>query len=181
MTATANSTDFKQFSEELRLAGKSGPAELVGGRFFNNEILTTRSLILAGNQFETYISAVASASIGAGFNPLLVSQLTGDAPGATYAGTGYNDSYQQTSRSFALFTNETYNITNGLGSDGGPARHGGEENRDGRLQRHRRRTGLRRVTRLARALYQPSGRPERDQRSSLPDRIRVLYRIQPRL
>src|SRR6202012_4419812 len=67
-----------------------------------------------GDQFETYISAVASASIGQPFNPLLVSQLTGNAPGSTFFGTGYNDSYQQTARSFALFTNETYNITQGL-------------------------------------------------------------------
>jgi outer membrane receptor protein involved in Fe transport len=110
----ANSTDFKQFSEELRLAGKSGSLNWLVGGFFNNEILTTRTLGAMGNQFETYISAVASASIGQPFNPLLVSQLTGDAPGATFAGTGYNDSYQQTARSFALFTNETWNITQGL-------------------------------------------------------------------
>jgi iron complex outermembrane recepter protein len=110
----ANSTDFKQFSEELRLAGKVGPLDWLVGGFFNNEILTTRTLGAIGDQFETYISAVASASIGQPFNPLLVSQLTGDAPGATFGGTGYNDSYQQTARSFALFTNETYNITQGL-------------------------------------------------------------------
>ncbi len=110
----ANSTDFKQFSEELRLAGKVDSLNWLVGGFFNNEILSTRTLGLTGNQFETYISAVASASIGAAFNPLLVSQLTGDAPGATFAGTGYNDGYQQTARSFALFTNETWNITQGL-------------------------------------------------------------------
>src|ERR1700729_802777 len=79
----ANSTDFKQFSEELRLAGKAGSLNWLVGGFFSNEILSTRTLGLTGNQFETYISAVASASIGAAFNPLLVSQLTGDAPGAT--------------------------------------------------------------------------------------------------
>jgi iron complex outermembrane recepter protein len=44
----------------------------------------------------------------------LISQFTGDAPGATFSGTGYNDGYQQTARSFALFTNETWNITQGL-------------------------------------------------------------------
>jgi iron complex outermembrane receptor protein len=115
----ANSTDFKQFSEELRLAGKSGPLNWLVGGFFNNEILSTRTLADIGNQFETYISAVASAATGqtAGpfpFNPFYVSQLTGNAPGATFAGTGYEDSYQQTARSFALFTNETYNITQGL-------------------------------------------------------------------
>ena len=110
----ANSTDFKQFSQELRLAGKAGPLNWLVGGFFNNEILTTRTLGAIGDQFETYMSAVASESIGAGFNPLLVSQLTGNAPGTTFFGTGYNDGYQQTARSFALFTNETWNITQGL-------------------------------------------------------------------
>jgi outer membrane receptor protein involved in Fe transport len=110
----ANSTDFKQFSEELRLAGKSGPLNWLVGGFFNNEILGTRTLGAIGDQFETYISAVASASIGQPVNPLLVSQLTGNAPGATFFGTGYNDGYQQTARSFALFTDETWNITQGL-------------------------------------------------------------------
>jgi iron complex outermembrane receptor protein len=110
----ANSTDFKQFSEELRLAGKVDALNWLVGGFFSNEILSTRSLGALGDQFETYISAVASASIGQPFNPLLVSQLTGNPPGATFFGTGYNDGYQQTARSFALFTNETYNITQGL-------------------------------------------------------------------
>lgn len=110
----ANSTDFKQFSEELRLAGKAGALDWLVGGFFNNEILTTRTLGAIGNQFETYISGVASVSNGGAFNPLLVSSITGDAPGATFFGTGYNDGYQQTARSFALFTNETWNITQGL-------------------------------------------------------------------
>jgi iron complex outermembrane receptor protein len=111
---SANSTDFKQFSEELRLAGKTGPLNWLVGGFFSNEILSTRTLADIGSQFETYISSVASAAIGMQPNPLLVSQLTGNAPGATFAGTGYDDSYQQTARSFALFTNETWNITQGL-------------------------------------------------------------------
>jgi iron complex outermembrane receptor protein len=110
----ANSTDFKQFSEELRLAGKQGPLNWLVGGFFSNEILNLRTLGAMGNQFETYISAVGSAAIGQPFNPLLVSQLTGNAPGATFAGTGYDDIYNQTARSFAFFTNETWNITQGL-------------------------------------------------------------------
>jgi outer membrane receptor protein involved in Fe transport len=110
----ANSTDFKQFSEELRLAGKTGPLNWLVGGFFNNEILTTRTLGAIGDQFETYVSGVASVSNGGAFNPLLIASITGDAPGATFFGTGYNDGYQQTARSFALFTNETWNITQGL-------------------------------------------------------------------
>jgi iron complex outermembrane recepter protein len=110
----ANSTDFKQFSQELRLAGKQGPLDWLVGFFFNDEILNTSSLVLAGDQFETYISSVASASIGAAPNPLLISELVGAPPGATFAGTGYSDTYEQTSKSYALFTNETYKIIQGL-------------------------------------------------------------------
>ncbi len=111
---SANSTDFKQFSEELRLAGKEGALSWLVGGFFNNEILATRTLALVGDQFETYISALAAEAGGLGFDPLLVSQVTGNAPGATFAGTGYDDSYKQDSRSFALFTNETYTLVQGL-------------------------------------------------------------------
>jgi iron complex outermembrane recepter protein len=112
---SGNSTDFKQVSEELRLAGKSGPLNWLVGGFFNNEILTPRATVLAGNQFETYISSVASASIGLTPNPAFVSQLNGNGiPGASFAGDGYDDGYRQDARSFALFTNETLNLAKGL-------------------------------------------------------------------
>jgi iron complex outermembrane receptor protein len=111
---SANSTDFKQFSEEVRLAGKAGPLAWLVGVFYNDEILSTRTLAVQGSQFETYISSVASLAGGLPFDPLLVSQVTGNAPGATFADTGYNDSYKQDSKSYALFTNETYSITQQL-------------------------------------------------------------------
>lgn len=108
----ANSTDFKQFSEELRLAGKADQLDWLGGFFFSNEILSTRTLATTGNQFENYLSLLASAASGATtLNPFLVSSIVGAPPGTTYAGTGEDDSYHQTARSFALFTNETYHIT----------------------------------------------------------------------
>jgi outer membrane receptor protein involved in Fe transport len=111
---SGNSTDFKQFSEEVRLAGRDASLSWLVGGFFNNEILSTRTLGVLGDQFETYISALASEAGGLGFDPFLISQVTGDAPGTTFAGTGYADSYKQDSRSFALFTNETYSILQGL-------------------------------------------------------------------
>jgi iron complex outermembrane recepter protein len=112
---SGNSTDFKQFSEEVRLAGKEGPLNWLVGGFYNNEVLTPRTTLLAGNQFETYISAVASASIGQAPNPAFVSQLNGSGiPGASFAGDGYDDGYRQDARSFALFTNETLNLAKGL-------------------------------------------------------------------
>jgi iron complex outermembrane recepter protein len=112
-----NQTDFKQASEELRLAGKSGPLDWLVGGFFSSEILSYNSAIYAGNAFDLYTGAVASAAGGA--NPpnfLLIPALTGQPPGQTFIPgvSGQADYFHSTSKSYAFFTNETYNITQGL-------------------------------------------------------------------
>ncbi len=108
-------TDFKQASEELRLAGKNGPLDWLVGGFFSSEILTTNSTIYAGNSFDLYLSGLSSA---AGRN--LAAELPADdrispgkPPGSLFIPgvSGQADSYHQTSKSYAFFTNETYNIT----------------------------------------------------------------------
>jgi outer membrane receptor protein involved in Fe transport len=113
----ANQTDFKQFSEELRLAGRDGPLTWLAGGFFSSEILTPNTTIYAGNDFDLYIGAVGSAAVGV--NPpnfLLVPSLTGKLPAGTFIPgvSGEADSYRQTSKSYALFTNETYTLADGL-------------------------------------------------------------------
>jgi len=112
-----NQTDFKQFSEEVRLAGKSGPLDWLVGAFFADEILTSNTAIYAGNAFDLYVGGVASASVGT--NPpnfLLIPGFTGQLPGHTFIPgvSGEADYYHQSSKSYAFFTNETYNITQGL-------------------------------------------------------------------
>jgi iron complex outermembrane recepter protein len=110
-----NQTDFKQTSEELRLAGKSGPLDWLVGGFFSSEILTSNTAIYAGNDFDLYVGGVASASVGPP-NFLLIPGFTGNPPGGTFIPgvSGEQDFYHQTSKSYAFFTNETYNITQGL-------------------------------------------------------------------
>ncbi len=130
----ANSTDFKQFSEELRLAGKAGSLDWLVGGFFNNEILSTRTLGAIGSQFETYISAVASASIGGPFNPLLVSQLTGDAPGRHLCRHRLQRRLSTDCQKLCPVHQRNVEHHAGLGSDRRPARNAGEEDRDGELQ-----------------------------------------------
>jgi iron complex outermembrane recepter protein len=112
-----NQTDFKQASEEIRLAGKSGPLDWLVGGFFSSEILTTNTAIYAGNDFDLYVGGVASASVGT--NPpnfLLIPGFTGNPPGGTFVPgvSGEADYYHQTAKSYAFFTNETYNISQGL-------------------------------------------------------------------
>jgi outer membrane receptor protein involved in Fe transport len=112
-----NQTDFKQASEEIRLAGKSGPLDWLVGGFFSSEILTSNTAIYAGNAWDVYIGGLSSASIGT--NPpnfLLIPGFTKQPPGGTFIPgvSGEADFYHQTSKSYAFFTNETYNIAQGL-------------------------------------------------------------------
>jgi iron complex outermembrane receptor protein len=112
-----NQTDFKQASEEIRLAGKSGPLDWLVGGFFSSEILTTNTAIYADKAFDLYVGGVASASVGT--NPpnfLEIPGYTGQPPGGTFIPgvSGEQDFYHQTSKSYAFFTNETYNIAQGL-------------------------------------------------------------------
>ena len=110
-----NQTDFKQASEELRLAGKSGPLDWLVGAFFSSEILTSNTAIYAGNAFDLYVGGVSSASVGPP-NFLEIPGYTGQPPGGTFIPgvSGEQDFYHQTSKSYAFFTNETYNIAQGL-------------------------------------------------------------------
>jgi iron complex outermembrane recepter protein len=112
-----NQTDFKQMSEEIRLAGKSGPLDWLVGGFYSNEILTSNTAIYAGNDFDLYVGGVASASVGTSPpNFLEIPGFTGQPPGGTFIPgvSGEQDFYHQTSKSYAFFTNETYNIAQGL-------------------------------------------------------------------
>jgi iron complex outermembrane recepter protein len=110
-----NQTDFKQLSEEIRLAGKNGPLDWLVGGFFSNEILTTNSAVYAGEDMDLYLSGFSSATVGPP-NFGLTYGLTGKPPGTLFIPgvSGQADSYRQTSKSYAFFTNETYNITQGL-------------------------------------------------------------------
>jgi iron complex outermembrane recepter protein len=111
--ASGNVTDFKQFSEELRLAGKTDRLNWLIGGFADKELLNNTSTILADDQFDLYLGATASAAAGVSPpNFLLLPELTGNFPGHTFIPgvSGQADSYQQTEKSFAFFTNETYTL-----------------------------------------------------------------------
>ena len=73
-----NLTDFKQFSQELRLAGKNGPLNWLVGGFFSSEILTNTQTLWAGNDFDLYLGGLSSAAVGTP-NFALVPELTGNA------------------------------------------------------------------------------------------------------
>jgi outer membrane receptor protein involved in Fe transport len=115
--ANGNVTDFKQMSEELRFAGKTERLNWLIGGFAGKELLNDTSTILADDQFDLYLGATASAAAGAmPPNFLLLPELTGNLPGHTFIPgvSGQADAYQQTEKSFAFFTNETYTLVEHL-------------------------------------------------------------------
>jgi len=112
--ANGNVTDFKQMSEELRLAGKSGRLDWLIGGFADKELLNNTSTILADDQFDLYLGGTASAAAGAPPNFALLPELTGNLHTFIPGVAGQADSYQQTEKSYAFFTNETYALTNHL-------------------------------------------------------------------
>jgi iron complex outermembrane receptor protein len=107
--SAANETDFRQFSEEVRLNGKAGPLDWLVGAFYANELLTPNSELWAGRNFNTFLSG--AGSLGTNF------ALIGNAftPGVS----GYNDQYRQTDDSVAIFTDETWKLTDSLALTGG--------------------------------------------------------------
>ena len=103
-----NFVEFGQFSQELRLAGEGFDGKLnwlVGG-FYANEDLKTRSVLSYGTDYYAYF---ASRVLGG------VPGLIGLTPGTIFqANNGSDDRYKQSGETFALFTNNSFQITEQL-------------------------------------------------------------------
>jgi outer membrane receptor protein involved in Fe transport len=98
---------FKQFSQELRLAGDTGRLNWLVGGFYTDEKLTQHTRLLYGSQFEQYANGLFAGTL-----PLFTGR---PATGGTFvSGEGQNDTYKQHEHGFALFTNNTYKITDAL-------------------------------------------------------------------
>jgi iron complex outermembrane recepter protein len=119
-----NSTDLTRFDQEVRLTGATGNLDWLVGGILSHEDLRLNDAIRFGADWEIYLGLAASG----GTNPFFISQtlnaIAGGplfAPGqALPAGSGVNqDTYNQTGRSWALFTHNTYQLTDRLAITGG--------------------------------------------------------------
>jgi iron complex outermembrane receptor protein len=113
----ANSTEFRTISQELRFAGTYDKLDYLVGGFYSNESLRDNSSILVGSQFSPYLSLLFSSLVTGTPDPNFLK--TGLAfpfvGGVNYAsGQGSVDQYRQKDDSYAIFTNDTYHLTNKL-------------------------------------------------------------------
>jgi len=100
--------EFKQFSQELRLAGSTDRVDWLVGAFYADEKLNADTPLYYGTAYEPYFGLLFSQ----GTNPALISQLTGLPYGTNFTpGSGIFDTYRQDAKSLALFTNNTVKLT----------------------------------------------------------------------
>ncbi|HEX2558605.1 TonB-dependent receptor [Phenylobacterium sp.] len=104
-------SEFEVFSQELRVAGVAGPLDWMVGGFFSDERLKTSAFTPYGTSYETYFSLLLSQ----GASPTAVSALTGLPAGTNYRpGEGAYDRFDHESRGWALFTNNTWHVSEAL-------------------------------------------------------------------
>src|SRR5262245_18277937 len=94
--------EFKQLSQELRLAGESDRLSWLVGAFYADEDLDSNNRLIYGNQFFSYFNALLQGALPPTLGP------------AYDGGLGTRDVYSQNSSSWALFTNDSFRVTDAL-------------------------------------------------------------------
>ncbi len=110
----SNSTQFRTLSQELRYAASYGKLDYLVGGFYSNEALRQNTSILVGSQFTPYLSLLFSSLITGTPDPnFLKTGLTFPFVGGVNfaSGSGSVDRYKQQDNTYALFTNDTYHVT----------------------------------------------------------------------
>ena len=101
-----NFTEFTQFSQEFRFAGTAGNLDWLVGAFYAKEDLDARSVLLYGRDYYGYFDTRVLGGVPAllGLSSAVIHQ----------AGNGSDDSYAQSDKTFALFTDDTWSLTDAL-------------------------------------------------------------------
>ncbi len=128
-------TGFKTFSQELRLTGSTERVDWMVGMFYSDEDISRNESYRIGQHYEPYVSTLVGQLVLGGVaqqlaqNPQLaplgltvnrsnpetfLSQVSGRPFGTNFTGLGALDRHEQTSKSTALFTNNTWHATDAL-------------------------------------------------------------------
>lgn len=112
-------TGFETLSQEFRLTGSTDRIDWMFGAFYSDEDLDRNETYRIGNGYEPYLSVALLSMINPALGrspaaPLFLSQASGRPFGTAFAGFGANDVYRQNAKSAALFTNNTWHVTDAL-------------------------------------------------------------------
>ncbi|PIB95761.1 TonB-dependent receptor [Caulobacter sp. X] len=108
-----NYSEFTTYSQELRLAGRSDKFDWLVGAFLADERLENRANFYYGNDYEQYLGRLLSRSAANPTGiPNFIALLLNRAPNTSFAGgQGLKDRYDQRATTIALFTNDTWHVT----------------------------------------------------------------------
>ncbi|HEY5758974.1 MAG TPA: TonB-dependent receptor [Steroidobacter sp.] len=99
--------EFKQLTQEFRLAGESEKLSWMVGLFYADEDLDSRDQLIIGNDFQRYFVGLTGGPVPT--NPVAL------LPAGIYPGGGATkDVYGQESKNWALFTNNSIRFTDAL-------------------------------------------------------------------
>lgn len=98
--------EFKQLTQEFRLAGESEKLSWLVGLFYADEDLDSRDQLIQGTQFQQYFVGITGGPTASPVRGL---------PATAYpAGAATRDVYEQESKNWALFTNNSIRVTDAL-------------------------------------------------------------------
>jgi outer membrane receptor protein involved in Fe transport len=102
------STEFKQFSEEVRYTGEAGPVVWQVGAFYTHEELDVGAPLVNGTLLGPYLDILT-----AGNGPFAA--FTYNPPGGAYpVGEGTFDQYHQIEHSISFYTQDDFKVTDAL-------------------------------------------------------------------
>ena len=119
-------TRFKTFTQEFRLTGSSERVDWMVGVFYSDEQLDRNETYRYGSAYEPYLSSLVGSQVLSGVaaqlagfgltvnqaNPAtFLSQVSGRPFGTNFTGLGTLDRHEQQARSAAIFTNNTFHVT----------------------------------------------------------------------
>ena len=120
---------FDTFSQEFRLTGSTDRVDWMVGCFYSDEDLGRNDSYHMGAAYEPYLSTLVGSQVLGGVAQAIapfgltvdasspatfLSQVTGRPFGTNYTGVGAHDRYEQNAKSAAIFTNNTFHLSDAL-------------------------------------------------------------------
>ena len=107
---------FKQFSQEFRLTGATDRVDWMVGMFYANEDIERNDSYRIGSDYGAYLSSAILTSINPAFrnapsSNTFLQEVTGLPYSVGFGDLSALDRYDQNSKSIALFTNNSFHLT----------------------------------------------------------------------